>query len=244
MKRDCVCLLRILVDSIPKFIRNSKILFKFSKLIFDIPESLFSFREKYNKGEIKDLSIFYSEHKKIALKRISKDTDINSFHLRIIKKYFKSIVPKSLLDAGCGSGYLLELFKKLNPSTNLVGIDYVYPLLKDSKIKVIEGDILNTLNGFIENSFEFVICAHVIEHLSNADKVVMELRRVCSKVLIIICPIEKQLKWGMNYHINFFESKNSFINFINNTKSNDPNNNNNYKSYYLLGDLMYIEYIN
>ena len=48
---------------------------------------------------------------------------------------------------------------------------------------------------------------------------------------------------GYELPYKFFESKNSFINFINNTKSNDPNNNN-YKSYYLLGDLMYIEYIN
>ena len=53
MKRDFVCLLRILIDSIPKFIRNSKTLFKFSKLIFNLPESLFSFREKYDSGEIK-----------------------------------------------------------------------------------------------------------------------------------------------------------------------------------------------
>ena len=211
-------------------------------LIFKVPESLFTFREKYKSGIIKDLSKYYSSNERFSLNRISKNTDINSLHLRIIKRYFRRYLPNSLLDAGCGSGFLLGNFRRLKPSTKLVGIDYQIPISINQKVKLIEGDILNTLKGFIENSFEFVVCTHVIEHLKNPDEVVLELRRVCSKILIIICPIEKEFKWGMNYHINFYSNKDFLLNFLHKEKSNSKKIHN-YKIYPRLGDLMYVEYI-
>ncbi|WP_152556142.1 MULTISPECIES: class I SAM-dependent methyltransferase [Prochlorococcus] len=242
MKRDFICLLRIFIDSLPEFIRNSEILFRISMFIFKVPASLFTFRKKYKSGIIKDLSEYYSANESFSLKRISKDTDINSLHLRIIKRYFKKYLPNSLLDAGCGSCYLLDNFRILKPSAKLVGIDYDTPISTNNKFKLIEGDILNTLKGFLENSFEFVVCTHVIEHLNYPDEVVLELRRVCSKILIIICPIEKELKWGMNYHINFYSNKKYFLNFILDTKLKNKKINN-YKIYQRLGDLMYVENI-
>ena len=211
-------------------------------LIFRVPKSLFSFREKYKSGLIKDLSRYYSSDEVFSLKRFSKDTDINSFHLKIIKRYFERYLPKSLLDAGCGSGYLLDIFRISNPSAKLLGIDFQCPISTKNNVKYIKGDILNTLKGLLENSFEFVVCNHVIEHLNYPDEVVLELRRVCSKILIIICPIEKEFKWGMNYHINFFSNKDSFVNFLLNTKSNNKKINT-YKIYPSLGDLMYVEKI-
>lgn len=64
----------------------------------------------------------------------------------------------TVLEAGCSSRNLLELFKKLDPSNNILGIDYISPLLKDQKVKASEVIILNTLNRFKANSFEFAIC--------------------------------------------------------------------------------------
>tara|TARA_B100000886_G_scaffold336940_1_gene296684 strand:+ start:2688 stop:3326 length:639 start_codon:yes stop_codon:yes gene_type:complete len=211
-------------------------------LIFRVPESLFTFREKYKSGIIKDLSNYYSSNEGFSIKRISKNTDINSFHLRIIKRYFNRYLPSSLLDAGCGPGYLLDNFRTLKPSTKLVGIDYQCPISINKKVKLIEGDILNTLKGFLEDSFEFVVCTHVIEHLKYPDEVVLELRRVCSNILIIICPIEKEFKWGMNYHINFYSNKDFFLNFLHDKKLNSKKIHN-YKTYPRLGDLMYVEII-
>ena len=242
LKRDIICLTRILIDSLPKFIRNSRLLFKIARLIFSIPEDLYNFRGKYESGEIIDLSRFYSPDNNQSIKRISKKTDINSFHLRLIKRYFKSISPKSLLDAGCGTGFLLNKLNVLNPSTQLVGIDYNRALIKDEKLLIIEGDIYKTLQRFLDNSFEFVICTHVIEHLIYPEKVIFELRRVCSKILIVICPMEKKFIWGMNYHINFYSNKEIFLNFLNETKYKNSKGNY-YKIFCRLGDIMYVEHI-
>ena len=82
MKRDFVCILRILVDLLPKSLRNSKLLFNFARIFFGIPKSLFAFREKYDSGNIKNLSIYYFKNSDYSLKRIAKETDVNSFHLR------------------------------------------------------------------------------------------------------------------------------------------------------------------
>ena len=69
MKRDYVCRLRILIDSLPPIIRESRFLFLIAKILFDLPNELFTFREDYNNGLIKDLSKFYREGSKHKIKR-------------------------------------------------------------------------------------------------------------------------------------------------------------------------------
>ncbi len=243
MKRDIVCLMRIIIDSFPEFIRNSKLLFNFSRLIFRVPLELYYFRKKYDEGLIGDISQYYNDENNNSLKRISNTTDINSFHVRIIKKYFKLYSPRTLLDVGCGSGYLLNKLRELNTKTKMYGVDYQVPFLKKNKINFIKGDILSTISNFSDNQFEFVMCSHVIEHLENPNLVIMELKRICSGILIIICPIEKKFKWGMNYHINFFSKKQFFIKFLEKILNEKNSKKFKYKTYYFLGDLMYLEFI-
>ena len=108
MKRDFVCCLRLLVDSMPSMLRNSRFLFEISRVFFGMPLSLFSFREKYKLGLISDLSQFYEKSNSNALDRISSTTDINSMHMRLLNSCIARTNPLSFLDAGCGSGHLLN----------------------------------------------------------------------------------------------------------------------------------------
>ena len=147
------------------------------------------------------------------------------------------------MDVGCGSGYLLNQFWELNNSTTLFGIDYETPFLKKNKFTFIKGDVLKTLKEFLSNSFEFVVCSHVLEHLNNPKEVIKELRRVCSDILIIICPLEKKFKWGMNYHVNFYPTKKEFIDFLKEIEIEDNNYQIQYETFSRLGDLMYVEII-
>ena len=174
------------MDSLPKCIRNSSIFFKISSVFFKLPKDLFTFREEYDKKNIVDLSLYYSNNSINSLKRISKEIDINSWHFKILQNYFIDQSPNSLLDVGCGSGYLLNQFWELNNSTTLFGIDYETPFFKKNKFTFIKGDVLKTLKEFLSNSFEFVVCSHVLEHLNNPKEVIKELRRVCSDILIIL----------------------------------------------------------
>lgn len=241
MKRDIICRLRIFIDKLPRFIRESRFLFLIAKYIFKLPNELFTFREDFRKGKIKDLSILYSGESNLRLERASKNTDINSYHLKIIYSVIDSIKPKSIIDVGCGTGFLLELLDKRLSNCTLKGIDFSCPssqkLKTNNDLNFIREDIYSSLVKLKSDSADLVICAHVLEHLSNPESLIQEIRRVTKKSLILICPLEKPYKWGMNYHVQFFKNSKNFIDFI----RNDQNSSSSYSFYERIGDCLYIE---
>ena len=244
MPRDLICILRLFVDSLPISIRNSRFLFNLSKILFKIPEELYYFRENYKNGLIDDLSIYYLKDTKNSLDRVSKRTDINSFHLSLIRNVLKDSQSVNVLDVGCGTGFLLNHIDKNFFSSKLVGIDFNAPSYKSLKcnsrsnqIQFIRGDIKSSLLNFPDNYFSVVLCTHVLEHLSNPEEILFELRRVVKDKLIIICPLEKEYKWGMNYHVNFFSTQKQFVKFL----QSNFNDFYRFKIFQRLGDAMYFE---
>ncbi len=244
LNRDLVCCFRLILDSLPISIRNSRLLFNFAKTFFKIPEEYFHFRENYKKGLIKDLSIYYLKDSKNTLKPVSKTTDINSYHLSLIDNLLKNNQSVNVLDLGCGSGFLLNHIDKYFSSSKLVGIDFNAPTKesikynsRNNQIQFIRSDINSSLSNFSDNYFEIVLCTHVLEHLSNPKEILIELRRVVREKLIIICPLEKEYKWGMNNHVNFFPTEKHFINFLRSNLKESCS----YKTFQRLGDSMYFE---
>ena len=240
MKRDIVCIIRLMVDSLPPLLRNSRMLFEVARICFKLPPFLFYFREKYKTGLIPDLSIFYKANA-FSLDRVSKSTDINSMHLNLIKNYILKINPDSLLDAGCGSGYLIKNLSLNFNRIHFIGVDYQVPKNhRDSRVDYRAGDLLNELQKINDNSIDFVLCAHVVEHLANPKEVVYHLERICSKCLVIICPIEKEFRWGMNYHVNFFPNLYAFSSFLHSALSENINKSTDGVIHERLGDAMYV----
>ena len=148
LPRDIICYLRLIVDSLPISIRNSRFLFNLSKILFKIPEELYNFREKYKNGLIKDLSIYYLKDNENSLKRVSKTTDINSYHLSLIENLLQNSKSVNVLDLGCGSGFLINRIDKIFSSSKLVGIDFNAPSKesiksnsRNNQIQFICGDI-------------------------------------------------------------------------------------------------------
>ena len=77
MNRNIVCLLRLLVDSLPKKIRDSKLLFLIARVIFKMPKSLYNFRDDYKKGRIKKLEKYYQIGSGFDMPHVSSGTDTN-----------------------------------------------------------------------------------------------------------------------------------------------------------------------
>ena len=98
MNRDIVCISRLIIDSLPLKIRNSKFLFDILRKILKVPRYFYKFREEYKEGKIK-LNEMYTNpiYKSI---RIAENTDINSFHQRAILAHIKKVNPKTILDLG------------------------------------------------------------------------------------------------------------------------------------------------
>ena len=244
MNRNIICITRLFVDSIPKSIRNSKLIFKLARYFFKIPNNLYLFRKDYKEGKINNLREFYI-NRDISLQKITEDTDINSFHLRLIFKYLKNIEFKSVLDVGCGNAFLLKSIRKKWPAAKITGIDYeissnlVEFSRNNKRINFIEGDVSEELKKIGKNSFDIIFCTHLLEHLREPKKLILEMRELAKKRLIIICPLEKELIWGMNYHVNFYPNSNAFLNDL----DLNINTTNKYFLHKRLGDLMYIEII-
>ncbi len=117
---------------------------------------------------------------------------INNF---LEKLFFciKDLPVKTVLDAGCGEGFILSEFKNRNIGNDLEGIDFSEEALAIGRkmfpyLELRKEDIYNL--PYEDNSFDLVICTEVMEHLENPDKVVDEIMRVSKKYCLFSVPNE------------------------------------------------------
>lgn len=87
-----------------------------------------------------------------------------------------------LLDAGCGTGAMLDMFKKDIPDKKYTGIDLSQKIIETAKRKRLAG--VNFVSGdcenlpFAENSFDVVTCSMSFHHYPNPEKFFQSLKRV------------------------------------------------------------------
>ena len=201
LSRDFQRPMRYLIDQLlPPLVRDSKV-FKYAlKIIFKADsETVWEFRKNFPSMTDDEVRYIYSRLSKHALKV---STDINN---RCLDKIKEEISLKTLLDAGCGTGKLAELKGYLT----YVGVDFVEHKLWRS----VETDTASFHEmsvekmSFDDDSFDLVICAHVLEHVRNPINVLMEIRRLTKSEAIVILPRERSYKAGFNLHVNHYQYK-------------------------------------
>ena len=110
---------------------------------------------------------------------------------------------------GSGNGEFIQRVDRHVKSSvldavDIKSIDHKYNTNHGNMININRKEINSFLKDLNSNSYEYVTCLHVIEHLTDYQRVISELKRITRKGIIIACPLEKEHKWGFNYHINFF----------------------------------------
>jgi len=78
--------------------------------------------------------------------------------------------------------------------------------------KFIKADI--TELPFSNQSFDVVLCTHALEHIRNPKKALSELIRITRKRLIIVVPRQREYRYTVDFHVNFFPYLYSFKRFI------------------------------
>ena len=122
-----------------------------------------------------------------------------------LRKIVLNLLPKpsnpTILDAGCGTGVLLQLIESTNPDSKLFGID-LSPVCcsiaqNKSKAEILVGSIEKL--PFPDNKFDIVICLDVLGYFSDPRTAISELVRVLKKdgTLIINVPA---FNWLYSYH--------------------------------------------
>ncbi|MAJ64409.1 MAG: methyltransferase type 11 [Alphaproteobacteria bacterium] len=124
------------------------------------------------------------------------------------KKYWKLDRNSSVLDIGCGKGFMLYDLKKEIPGIKFNGVDISRYAIKNSKkevkkfLKVADAKKL----PFPDKSFDIVIAINTIHNLNKKDcaKSIKEINRVCKRKSFITVDAyrnksekEKMFKWNL-----------------------------------------------
>jgi ubiquinone/menaquinone biosynthesis C-methylase UbiE len=206
----------ILDNVVPPFLRDSKF---FTNITFGIvygkhKNMVMEFKEKAYFISDEEYSEYYRKYAEtqIVTKR---ETDLNQ---KSVKKIISSIVGDSIVDIGCGKGYLARrIVKELNKK--IVAVDlHISDSNKSSSNPIFIESVIEKL-PFESNSFDTVICTHTLEHIKEIKIAIAELRRITKKRLIIVVPRQREYKWTFDYHIHFFPYLYSFKNVMENDKA-------------------------
>jgi ubiquinone/menaquinone biosynthesis C-methylase UbiE len=98
---------------------------------------------------------------------------------------------QSILDAGCGEGITLEKLRKQFPENKILGIDLSLQkvtICRSFGLDAIQGDL--SMMSIRDNMFDTCILSEVIEHLSQFEQVLGEIRRILKRGgrLIVVIP--------------------------------------------------------
>lgn len=210
MKRENTNKIRfILEELIPPFLRDSFI-FKFIIKFF--------YRKDKTHQELKSNILKLSKKKYLNyyknMPQMHENSDLSEI---CINEILKNIIPKNIIDIGCGNGFLLKRIREKNKNLNLNGTEIAITSklkknLKINNIKLYEKNIEDI--DKINRKFETVLCSHVLEHVLDINKAYLNLKKICKKKLIIVIPRERPYEHTFNGHIHFFPYKWSFINTI------------------------------
>ncbi|MEK7144805.1 MAG: class I SAM-dependent methyltransferase [Patescibacteria group bacterium] len=85
----------------------------------------------------------------------------------------------SVLDVGCGQGRLLTRIKEQRPDLRLSGIDISdVKSLVPAGVAFTQGSVEDLTNFYAPNTFDAVLCQHVIEHLVSPINLIAGIREV------------------------------------------------------------------
>ncbi len=96
----------------------------------------------------------------------------------LVGGFLKGLKNKKILEIGCSTGYnIKELSNKFAPGNRFMGLDNSEYFVKN---KVFDNVILGDANklSFKENSFDYILCLDVIEHIEDDVKVMKEIHKI------------------------------------------------------------------
>lgn len=145
--------------------------------------------------------------------------DILPYLWRVLYKYpFGSTI--SLCDVGPGSGYGTELIGALHKGflgwkINVTAVDIKdsYSLYKQLFHRYYEFRMQDIFSETMKNeSFDFVYCSHVIEHVKEPRRFVSRLQELCKDTVFLVAPYKENGEMITPGHINIFDQ--TFINLL------------------------------
>lgn len=208
MRREITNKIRyILEDIIPPALRDSFIMrWIMARYQNGLVLRYAEFRKKAHLNNTEEYRKIYEDYEPIH-----DSTDNSEAVLQAIAEHCEA---GGIADIGCGGGYLLNYLQNIPElnSSKFTGVEYVVTDELKQKYPNISFQQAAVENlPFADKSFDTVICTHVLEHVLDLRAAIAELRRICSKRLIIVVPREREGRYTFNPHLHFFAYKESFL---------------------------------
>lgn len=115
-----------------------------------------------------------------------------------IKRLFKRIKPKSVLNIGCGSGFHDVLIAENFFVANVIGIDYSKESLRKAEKHYSHPKVKRYVSSYQEfglTNFDLIVSFQVIEHLTDAKEFLEICKKLCKKggVIAVFTPNRMRL---------------------------------------------------
>ena len=206
MRRETTNAIRyVLEELIPPVIRDSRAMRWLFRLHWGrLIDDLDSFRERIPFVTAEEYKDVYERHP-----RVQDETDNST---ACIERLAAMLVGKTVLDVGCGTGFLVQNLSQMKPGHDWTGVDFIVEegtRYRPAHIKFQQAHI--EALPFADRTFDTVICTHVLEHILDLRRAIAELRRVTAQRLILIVPREREYRFTFNPHLHFFPYKHSFL---------------------------------
>lgn len=140
---------------------------------------------------------YYAELNSISRNR---QTDLNHQSIDFIDQAIEHH-HHSLIDVGCGNGYLLAHLSRRHPQLHCTGCD-VIDKPRDFNGDYLQSDIQQL--PIADKQYDVVTCCHTLEHVPDLKSAVAQLIRICRQKLLIIVPCQRYFYYTLDEHIHFF----------------------------------------
>lgn len=143
---------------------------------------------------------YYKHEPSVETSNERKHTTGNPIQRRLIERFHAKLAslvkqqePDTLLDAGCGEGFVAESMLRAIPTVGITGFDPFEPCVqaarrRNPRATFLVGDIYDI--PFDDDSFDVVCCFEVMEHLHDAPLALKEIARVAGKAVVLSVPHE------------------------------------------------------
>lgn len=172
----------------------------------------FQLKNKPSKNDLEEyyLNKYYQqEHGNYRIKYT--DEEIKYFYIKNEQKFkvaSKLMASKSkrFLDIGCGEGYMMSFFKKIN--WNVLGLDYTnHACLKmnpDCFKAVKTGDIYESIDSLIKNKekFEIISLINVLEHSLEPIELLIKIKSIAHDNTVLIITVPNDFSFYQNFLLN------------------------------------------
>ena len=190
----------ILDELVPPVVRDSRWFMRLPMrfVVKDATDDFMTFKDSVFGMDTESFSALYE--RTAHVQQLQGETDLNQ---RCTDEILRSLADGTILEVGCGRGYLAGLMAAQGHA--VTGFDIaVADEVRDRHraVTFITGN-LEAL-PFPDASFDVVVTTHTLEHVQNMSLAITELRRVARRQLIIVVPRQRPYRYTFSLHTQFF----------------------------------------